>query len=195
MADLEPTSITGEGGETVRCRYCGQLNRARTDGGQARCGRCRLLLSNEPHVKFADLDKHSYVHPLDSRSLAALRAIPGLDKAVTKLLNLTGEPFLNVIMMASAVRVTPLQCPDLYAKLQVACTTLGVDVADLVRDDGEDLLVRQAFEQAGEEDDDGAVDAVGEGVDDRRLHHVKLGHVHAERRAGDLKLRVEVWAL
>jgi Zn-dependent protease with chaperone function len=128
MADLEPTSITGE---TVRCRYCGQLNRPRTDGGQARCGRCRLLLSNEPHVKFADLDKHSYVHPLDSRSLAALRAIPGLDKAVTKLLNLTGEPFLNVIMMASAVRVTPLQCPDLYAKLQVACTTLGVDMPEL----------------------------------------------------------------
>jgi Zn-dependent protease with chaperone function len=131
MADLEPTSITGGDGDTVRCRYCGQLNRARTDGGQARCGRCRLLLSTEPHVKFADLDKHSYVHPLDSRSLAALRAIPGLDKAVTKLLNLTGEPFLNVIMMASAVRVTPLQCPDLYAKLQVACTTLGVDMPEL----------------------------------------------------------------
>src|SRR3954468_463385 len=130
MADLEPMSFTGAG-DTVRCRYCGQLNRARTDGGQARCGRCRLLLSNEPHVKFADLDKHSYVHPLDSRSLAALRAIPGLDKAVTKLLNLTGEPFLNVIMMASAVRVTPLQCPDLYAKLQVACTTLGGDMPEL----------------------------------------------------------------
>ncbi len=131
MADLEPTSIAGGGADTVRCRYCGQLNRARTDGGQARCGRCRLTLSAEPHIKFADLDKHSYVHPLDSRSLAALRAIPGLDKAVTKLLNLTGEPFLNVIMMASAVRVTPKQCPDLYAKLQVACTTLGVDMPEL----------------------------------------------------------------
>ena len=94
-------------------------------------GRCRLLLWGEPHIKFADLDKESYIHPLDSRSLAALRAIPGLDKAVTKLLNLTGEPFLNVIMMASAVRVTPLQCPDLYAKLQVACTTLGVDMPEL----------------------------------------------------------------
>jgi Zn-dependent protease with chaperone function len=34
-------------------------------------------------------------------------------------------------MMASAVRVTPLQCPDLYAKLQVACTTLGVDMPEL----------------------------------------------------------------
>ena len=33
--------------------------------------------------------------------------------------------------MASAVKVTPLQCPDLHAKLQVVCTTLGVDMPDL----------------------------------------------------------------
>ncbi len=116
----------------IRCRYCGQLNQTRNNSGSpARCGRCRLLLSDTPHKKFADLNKHDYVHPADSRALAALRAIPGMDKAVAKLLNLTGEPFLNVIMMASAVRVTPLQCPDLYAKLQVACTTLGVDMPDL----------------------------------------------------------------
>jgi Zn-dependent protease with chaperone function len=130
MADIEMVS-GGEGGETVRCRYCGQLNQTRPDGGQPRCGRCRLLLSVEPHMKFAELDKHDYVHPADSRALAALRAIPGMDKAVTKLLNLTGEPLINVIFMASAVKVTPKQCPDLYAKLQVACTTLGVDMPDL----------------------------------------------------------------
>ncbi|HYE13682.1 MAG TPA: M48 family metallopeptidase [Pyrinomonadaceae bacterium] len=130
MAEVE--SLTGAGGgETVRCRYCGQLNQTRADAGQPRCGRCRLLLSNEPHRKFADLNKHDYVHPADSRALAALRAIPGMDKAVTKLLNITGEPLINVIFMASAVRVTPTQCPDLYAKLQVACTTLGVDMPEL----------------------------------------------------------------
>jgi hypothetical protein len=33
--------------------------------------------------------------------------------------------------MASAVKVTPKQCPDLHAKLQIACTTLGVDMPDL----------------------------------------------------------------
>jgi Zn-dependent protease with chaperone function len=27
--------------------------------------------------------------------------------------------------------VTPTQCPDLYAKLQIACTTLGVDMPEL----------------------------------------------------------------
>jgi len=130
MADVE--SLTGaDGGETVRCRYCGQLNQTRADGGQARCGRCRLTLSPEPHKKFADLDKHDYVHPADSRALAAVRAIPGIDKAVKKLLQVTGEPYLRTILTASAVRVTPKQAPDLHAKLQVACTTLGVDMPDL----------------------------------------------------------------
>src|SRR5436190_1020570 len=33
--------------------------------------------------------------------------------------------------MASAVKVTPKQCPDLHAKLQIACTTLGVAMPDM----------------------------------------------------------------
>jgi Zn-dependent protease with chaperone function len=88
-------------------------------------------LSDTPHKKFADLDKHSYVHPSDSRALAALRTIPGIDSALKKLLAVTGESVIRVIFTASAVKVTPKQCPDLYAKLQVACTTLGVDMPEL----------------------------------------------------------------
>jgi Zn-dependent protease with chaperone function len=131
MADLE--IVSGEnGGDTVRCRYCGQLNQTKAEGGRAAvCGRCRLPLSDAPHKKFADLDKHSYVHPLDSRALAALKTIPGIDTALKKLLEVTGESAIRVIFTASAVKVTPKQCPDLYAKLQVACTTLGVDMPEL----------------------------------------------------------------
>lgn len=118
--------------QTMRCRYCGQLNQTRHESnGDAKCGRCRLPLSDKPHKKFADLSKHEYVHPSDSRALAALRAIPGLDAAVKKLLSVTGESAIRVIFMASAVKVTTKQCPDLHAKLQVACTTLGVDMPDL----------------------------------------------------------------
>ena len=130
MADLE--IVSGDnGGETVRCRYCGQLNQTRGDAGQPVCGRCRLPLSEEAHKKFADLDKHSYIHPLDSKALAALKTIPGIDTALKKLLEITGESAIRVIFTASAVKVTPRQCPDLYAKLQVACTTLGVDMPEL----------------------------------------------------------------
>jgi len=118
---------------SVRCRYCGQKNSVREDykNNTAVCGRCRLPLSNEPHKKFADLSKHEYVHPADSKALAALRAIPGIDTALKKLLAVTGESAIRVMFMASAVKVTPKQCPDLHAKLQIACTTLGVDMPEL----------------------------------------------------------------
>lgn len=122
-----------EKGHYIRCRYCGQRNAVKADfkNGDAACGRCKLPLSDEPHKKFADLNKHDYIHPLDSKALAALRAIPGVDSALKKFLAVTGESVIRVTFMASAVKVTPKQCPDLHAKLQIACTTLGVDMPDL----------------------------------------------------------------
>ena len=76
--------------DSIRCRYCGQRNQTRTDGGDARCGKCRLPLSDSPHKKFAHLDKDQYIHPDDRRALATLRAIPGIDTALKKLLAITG---------------------------------------------------------------------------------------------------------
>jgi hypothetical protein len=109
-----------ENENSIRCRYCGQRNQVRDAGGDARCGRCRLPLSDEPHKKFARLHKDQYIHPADRRALAALKAIPGIDTALKKLLAVTGESAIRVIFTASAVKVTPTQCPDLYAKLQIA---------------------------------------------------------------------------
>lgn len=117
----------------VRCRYCGQKNAVKEGyrNNTANCGKCKLPLSNEPHKKWADLGKHEYIHPADSKALAALKAIPGIDSALKKLLEVTGESAIRVTFMASAVKVTPQQCPDLHAKLQIACTTLGVPMPDL----------------------------------------------------------------
>jgi len=117
---------------SVRCRYCGQKNSVKEDykNGQANCGKCKLPLSNAPHKKFADLSKHDYVHPADSKALAALRAIPGIDTALRKFLSATVESAMRMNFMASAVKITPKQYPDLHAKLQVACTTLGVEMPD-----------------------------------------------------------------
>lgn len=120
-------------GNSVRCRYCGQKNAVKADykNGSANCGKCKLPLSDEPHKKFADLGKHEYVHPLDSKALAALKAIPGIDSALKKLLEVTGESAIRVMFTASSVKVTPKQCPDLHAKLQIACTTLGVQMPEM----------------------------------------------------------------
>ena len=118
---------------SVTCRYCGQKNNVKPDykNNDANCGRCKLPLSDEPHKKFTDLHKNDYVHPLDKKALAALKAIPGVDSILKKLLAWTGESAIRVSFMASAVKVTPDQCPDLYAKLQIACKTLGVEQPDM----------------------------------------------------------------
>ena len=133
MAKKKDESEAIAKGHFVRCRYCGQRNSVKADykNNAANCGRCKLPLSNEPHKKFADLSKHEYIHPSDSKALAAVKAIPGVDSALKKLLEWTGESAIRVMFMASAVKVTPKQCPDLHAKLQIACTTLGVDMPDL----------------------------------------------------------------
>ena len=98
MANNKPESEKPSNGDvvkalSVRCRYCGQKNTVKEGykNNAAVCGRCKLPLSNEPHKKFADLNKHDYIHPLDSKALAALRAIPGIDSALKKLLAVTGE--------------------------------------------------------------------------------------------------------
>lgn len=118
---------------SIRCRYCGQKNSVKPGykNGEANCGKCKLPLSDEPHKKFADLSKHQYIHPQDSKALAALKAIPGIDSALRKLLEVTGEAALRVIFTASSVKVTPKQFPDLHAKLQIACTTLGVEMPEM----------------------------------------------------------------
>ena len=130
MADIqEHESRSTE--DSLRCRYCGQRNQIRAEAGEPRCGRCRLPLSEEPHKKFRKLDKNRYVHQADRRALAAVKAIPGMDTAVKKLLAVTGESAIRVIFTASAVKVTAQQCPDLYAKLQVACSTLNIEMPEL----------------------------------------------------------------
>ncbi|HSI87566.1 MAG TPA: M48 family metalloprotease [Pyrinomonadaceae bacterium] len=127
----DSTAVTK--GLSVRCRYCGQRNAVKEGykNDSANCGRCKLPLSNKAHKKYADLSKHAYIHPADSKALAALKAVPGIDSALKKLLEVTGESAIRVTFMASAVKVTPKQCPDLHAKLQVVCTTLGVPMPDL----------------------------------------------------------------
>jgi Zn-dependent protease with chaperone function len=113
--------------------YCGQRNQISEGKSRdtARCGRCRLPLRAEAHRKFASLDPHTYIHPLDSQALAALKAIPGIDTILKKLIEVTGESYLRVMANANTVKVGPRQYPDLDAKLDVVCTTLGVAKPDL----------------------------------------------------------------
>lgn len=167
---------------SVRCRYCGQKNTVREGykNRDANCGKCKLPLSNEPHKKFADLSKHDYIHPEDSKALAALKAIPGIDSALRKLLSVTGESALRVIFTASSVKVTPKQFPDLHAKLQIACTTLGVDMPELFVQQNP---IVNAFTYGSEKHIIVVHSALLERLNDEETLAViahEVGHIHAE---------------
>ena len=126
--------MTDNGSSTsFRCTYCGQRNQVAEGRAleSARCGKCRLPYSATPHRKFAELAPEAYIHPLDSQALAALRAIPGIDTVLKKLIELTGESYLRVMANANTVKVGPKQYSDLDAKLDVVCCTLGVPKPDL----------------------------------------------------------------
>ncbi len=113
----------------ARCRYCGQRNRVPADWtprAGVRCGRCRLPLDEQPHRKFPGLLPREYIHPLDSQALEALQLIPGIDPLLKKALEITGESYLRVMFTANGVKVSEKQCPDLHAKLEVACQSLGL---------------------------------------------------------------------
>src|SRR5882724_2472254 len=119
------------GDSKMRCRYCGQLNKLAGGKGEATCGRCRLPLSDEPHKKFANLKADAYIHPYDVQALKTLKMIPGVDSILKKLLEVTHEAYMRVLFNANSVKVGPDQYPDLDAKLDVVCCTLGVAKPDL----------------------------------------------------------------
>ncbi len=122
-------AVHGTADREVRCRYCGQRNRVRADWtprAGIRCGRCRLPLDEQAHRKFPGLSPHEYIHPLDSQALDTLQLIPGIDPLLKKALEVTGETYLRVMFTANGVKVSEKQCPDLHAKLEVACQTLGI---------------------------------------------------------------------
>jgi Zn-dependent protease with chaperone function len=182
MAKKKDDSEAVEKSLFVRCRYCGQKNNVKEGykNNSANCGKCKLPLSNEPHKKFADLGKHEYVHPADSKALAALKAIPGIDSALRKLLAVTGESALRVIFTAGAVKVTPKQYPDLHAKLQVACTTLGVEMPEMFVQQNP---VVNAFTYGSEKHIIVLHTALVERLTDEEALAVishEVGHIHAE---------------
>lgn len=113
----------------VRCRYCNQLNNVRagwSPSSGVRCGKCRLPLADNGHLKLGNISPHDYIHPLDSQALKTLQMVPGIDPILKKVLEVTGESYLRVMFSANGVRVSEKQCPDLHAKLEVACQTLGI---------------------------------------------------------------------
>jgi Zn-dependent protease with chaperone function len=61
--------------------------------------------------RFPGIDPRSWEHPADRAALAALRALPGFDTLLKRILGLTNERAFRLLFMANAVRVTASQYP------------------------------------------------------------------------------------
>jgi Zn-dependent protease with chaperone function len=64
-------------------------------------------------VKLTAISSRAWEHPADRAALNALRALPGFDEAVRRVMGFLGERGVRQLFLANAVRVGPQQRPKL----------------------------------------------------------------------------------
>ena len=71
--------------------------------------------SARPRKILTDIAAATWEHPADRAALQSLRAIPGFDMAVKKIIGFLGERGIRLMFQANAVRVGPNQFPTLHS--------------------------------------------------------------------------------
>src|ERR1043166_2454689 len=66
----------------------------------------------------------SWEHPADRAALQSLRAVPGFDEVVRKIVGFFGERGIRLLFQANAVRVGPTQFPVLQTLMAEVTTTM-----------------------------------------------------------------------
>ena len=67
-----------------------------------------------------------FIHPEDATALRQLESIPGFPALVKKVMALGFEQLQYGLNMATAIRLSPTQLPELYNHLPPICNTLGI---------------------------------------------------------------------
>ncbi|PKL78583.1 MAG: peptidase M48 [Candidatus Melainabacteria bacterium HGW-Melainabacteria-1] len=193
-SDQSTQTLEAETRQRIRCRFCLKLNTVFTDDtAEAKsakpatpaCRRCRLPLSAAPHQKWSSVNPDAYIHPLDSQALKALRAIPGVDLIIRKLIGLTLERMYRVLSKAGSVRVSREQYGHLDAKLDVVCQTLNLPKPELYVSLTNDFggLAINAFTTGAEAPFIVLYSGLVERLDDDELLAVlahEMGHIHCQ---------------
>src|SRR5262245_61375486 len=76
---------------------------------------------------FPNLQATDFQHPDDITATDALKAVPGLDTVVAKVLEYGFERLYYLDTVASNVRVTEAMFPRLYRNLKWGCKILGIE--------------------------------------------------------------------
>ncbi len=84
------------------------------------------LPAARPRVALPEISGVSWEHPADRAALQALRAIPGVDEVIRKILGFFGgEEGIRLFFQGNAVRVGPTQFPRLWGLHIENCATFG----------------------------------------------------------------------
>jgi Zn-dependent protease with chaperone function len=87
------------------------------------------LDSVEPYT---NISPKAYEHPADRAATAALKAVPMLDTLVRKLIEWRYERALRQFYLGTSLKVSEVQCPELWASHTAACRILDMpEVYDL----------------------------------------------------------------
>ncbi len=84
------------------------------------------LPAPRPRVTLPEIAAVSWEHPADRAALQTLRAIPGVDEVIRKILAwLGGERGIRLLFQGNAIRVGPTQFPQLWGLHVENCATFG----------------------------------------------------------------------
>lgn len=72
-----------------------------------------------------------FIHPEDEKALAAMKAVPGFDLLVKKFMQVGYETFLHGVNMASKIRLSDTQLPDIYAKVKRICEKMDIECPEV----------------------------------------------------------------
>jgi len=77
-------------------------------------------------IRFPDISPRAYEHPADRGALVALRAIPGFDSVLKVISGAIGERSVRLLYLATSIRVSPRQYPEIHHLLNECATTLDL---------------------------------------------------------------------
>lgn len=82
------------------------------------------LPAHRPRVALPQISPVSWEHPADRAALQSMRAVPGFDDLVRKVIGLLGgEQGIRLLFQGNAVRITPRQFPRAHQLLVEVCAT------------------------------------------------------------------------
>lgn len=79
------------------------------------------LPARRPRTVLTQISPRAWEHAADRAALNALRAIPGFDEVIRKIMGFFGERGVRLIFQANAVRVGPTQFPRVYSTFTDVC--------------------------------------------------------------------------